>query len=43
MISLFRLPSLEFSWKSYPPATSQADLAVIGEEANGQRQDEKPS
>jgi hypothetical protein len=30
-----RVPSLGFSWKSDPLASSSADFAVIGEEVNG--------
>lgn len=30
-----RVPSLNFSWKSDPLASSHADFAVIGEEVNG--------
>jgi len=29
------VPSIGFSWKSDPPATSKANFAIIGDEVNG--------
>lgn len=34
------VPSLDFSWKSDPIATSHADFAIIGTETNGKYYDE---
>lgn len=35
------VPSLKFSWRSDPAATSRADFAVIGQEVNGRYFDER--
>jgi len=33
------VPSIGFSWKSDPPATSNANFAILGQESNGRYYD----